>query len=193
MDGRIPRALAAALLLVACKGGSPSPASADQGEAPPPTRAAPAKPRPEAQSGEAPATAPKVVLTTPAGESHTVAVELARTDMERQRGLMFREHMGEDQGMLFLMPDEQPHRFWMKNTYIPLDMIWIGSDLVVRGVTENARPLTLALRGIDAPSLYVLEVNAHYAKAHGIVPGTRIELRGVPLPAAAGPQRGTAN
>lgn len=104
---------------------------------------------------------------------------IALTPEQRAQGLMFVHDLGEHQGMLFPGRERAVLRMWMKNTYIPLDMIWIGEDLRVVGVTENARPLTLDLRGIDAPSLYVLEVNAHFARRHGITPDWTVELRDV--------------
>ena len=158
------------VFLVTCKDGSTKPPAA-------PVKA------PETAKANEPekAKAPEVVLRAPDGRSTTVKVELAITPAERQKGLMFRKSMPADQGMLFIMDYEEPQYFWMKNTYIPLDMIFIDRSLRVVGVTEDARPLTLDPRGVPAPSLYVLEVNAHFAAQHGIRAGSTIELRGVPL------------
>lgn len=105
-----------------------------------------------------------------------VTVEIARTDAERQRGLMWRDRLGPMAGMLFLFPEEEVQSFWMKNTMIPLDMIFIRQDKTVAGVVEHAVPKTETPRQIAAPSRYVLEVNAGFARAHGITEGTRVRF-----------------
>ncbi len=89
---------------------------------------------------------------------------------------MFRRELAPDKGMVFVFPEDDIHTFYMKNTYIPLDMIFIGSDLRVVGVVENARPLTLDTRSVDRPSRYVVEVRAFTASTHGIVPGTLVQF-----------------
>src|SRR5437763_1122575 len=100
---------------------------------------------------------PEVVLQTRAGEQH-VAVEIARNDPERERGFMFRQRLDPGRGMIFLFPEPKKLKFWMKNTYIPLDMIFIGADKRVVYVEENAEPLTLQNRGpADEDSQFVLE------------------------------------
>jgi uncharacterized membrane protein (UPF0127 family) len=120
------------------------------------------------------------VLLRPEGRPEvSVRVELARTAEERARGLMFREHLDSDAGMLFLYDGEDIRRFWMRNTLIPLDMIFISADLRVAGVVENAEPQTDTPRQVDQPSQYVLEVNGGFAAAHGITAGTPVELRGI--------------
>ncbi len=106
--------------------------------------------------------AARVVVETRTGARHVVAVELARTDAERERGLMFRRELALDAGMLFLFDESVPHQFWMKNTLIPLDMIFIGED-----------------RAVGAPSRYVLEVNGGWSAAHGVRAGDRVRFEGV--------------
>lgn len=108
-----------------------------------------------------------------------VTVEIVRTPPEIQRGLMFRRSLPEDHGMLFLMGEERVHSFWMRNTYIPLDMIFIGKDMTVAGVVENATPLTETSRTVDRPSLYVLEVMAGWCAAHGVAAGTPVRFKDV--------------
>jgi uncharacterized membrane protein (UPF0127 family) len=83
--------------------------------------------------------------------------------------------------MLFLMPEDEIHTFWMRNTLIPLDMIFIQRDLVVAGVVENAEPRTDTLRSVGKPSSYVLEVNGGWAAAHGVGAGTKASFDGVNL------------
>ena len=115
----------------------------------------------------APANGPKVVITTPSGDV-TVNVEVVSTEAKIERGLMYREHMPPDDGMLFLLGENKEWKFWMHNTLIPLDMIFIRSDMTIAGVVENAEPKTDTLREVHEPSLYVLEVNAGWAAAHGV-------------------------
>jgi uncharacterized protein len=102
-----------------------------------------------------------------------VKVEVARTDDERSRGLMFRKELAADGGMLFLFEVPEEHGFWMHNTFIPLDMIFLGEDRSVVGVVANAEPHTDILRSVHKPSKYVLEVKGGEAAAHGVGPGTR--------------------
>jgi uncharacterized membrane protein (UPF0127 family) len=122
---------------------------------------------------------PKVHLTGADGKVHTVTVEVVRTGKELERGLMYRRHLDPDAGMLFLMGEEKVQTFWMKNTYLPLDMIFIQKDMVVAGVYENAPPQTLDLRYVDKPSSYVLEVNAFWAREHGIGAGAKVRYENV--------------
>jgi uncharacterized membrane protein (UPF0127 family) len=124
------------------------------------------------------------VLLRGRGEPVRVAVELARTPRERSKGLMHREKLGPNEGMLFLFDRTEIQKFWMKNTLIALDMIFIdrkGEDLKVVGVESNAEPLTTQPRGPDVPSRYVLEVVGGWAEAHGITAGTSVEFSGFEL------------
>ncbi|MDB4961797.1 MAG: hypothetical protein JWP01_1796 [Myxococcales bacterium] len=122
--------------------------------------------------------APKVVLETGQGEA-TVTVEIVATEAKIQRGLMYREHLPPDDGMLFLMGYERDHTFYMRNTLIPLDMIFITKDLTVAGFVERAEPRTEKLRSVGVPSLYVLEVNGGWAAAHKLAPGAKVKFVGV--------------
>jgi uncharacterized membrane protein (UPF0127 family) len=117
----------------------------------------------------------------PAGRAPVlVRVELARTPAERQRGLMHRKELGADDGMLFLFEGPQQLSFWMRNTYVPLDMIFIESSMRVLGIVENAEPLTETPRAVPGLSQYVLEVNAGFSRQHGLGPGTKVRFQGVP-------------
>jgi uncharacterized membrane protein (UPF0127 family) len=121
-----------------------------------------------------------VVILEPEGHPPAeVTVEIARTARQIQRGLMYREHMPPDHGMLFLMGPERIQSFWMRNTLISLDMIFIGKDMTVAGVVANTEPLTDTSRRVDRPSSYVLEVNAGWAAAHHVGAGTRVRFRNV--------------
>lgn len=122
---------------------------------------------------------PVVVMSPPDHERVAVTVEVVRTPEQIQRGLMYRRSLPQEHGMLFLMGEERIHSFWMRNTYIPLDMIFIGKDMRVAGVVANAAPLTDDSRRVDKPSYYVLEVNAGWASAHHVGPGTPVRFKNV--------------
>src|SRR5262245_17335822 len=94
-----------------------------------------------------------VVLDGAFGGKQAVEVEIANTPESQQRGLMWRRELPAGEGMLFIFEgEEEDHSFWMKNTLIPLDMIFIGADLRVVGVVENAEPRTLTGRSVGRPS-----------------------------------------
>jgi uncharacterized membrane protein (UPF0127 family) len=124
-----------------------------------------------------------VTLEPPGGEPVSFRVEIAADDASRGRGLMFRRHLDADAGMLFVFDAEEPLSFWMRNTYLPLDMIFITADMRVLGVVENAEPLTDDPREVEGSSKYVLEVNAGTARRYGIGPGTPVRFEGVPASA----------
>ncbi len=105
---------------------------------------------------------------------HPFAVELATSDAERARGLMFRNELPEGQGMLFDFEHEQPVSFWMHNTYIPLDMIFIRGDGRILSIVENTEPLSDRLVPSGGPVRAVLEVIAGTADKLGIAPGDRV-------------------
>lgn len=120
----------------------------------------------------------KVWLTGPAGEI-PVTVEVVATPPKIMKGLMYREHLGIENGMLFLMPEETDHTFYMRNTLIPLDMIFIARDMTIAGIVENAEPRTETLRRVGKPSLYVLEVNGGWTAAKQIKAGAKVRFEGV--------------
>ena len=107
----------------------------------------------------------------------SVECELALTPTERAKGLMYRkEPLGSGQGMLFIMDTVENHSFWMKNTFIPLDMVFIAESGQVVGVVHDAAPLTRASRACGKASRYVLELDAGEARLHGIGAGTQAQL-----------------
>jgi uncharacterized membrane protein (UPF0127 family) len=122
---------------------------------------------------------PRVVIETSRGARAAVTVELARTDAERAKGLMNRRELAPDAGMLFLFDETAEHPFWMKNTLIPLDMIFIGEDGRVTGIVPRAVPGDLRARSAGGPSRYVLEVNGGWAESHGVAPGDRVRFENV--------------
>ena len=111
-------------------------------------------------------------LTIDSGEgSHTFSVELATTPDQMALGLMFRQSLAPDAGMLFVYPGEQQVAFWMKNTVIPLDMLFIASDGRIRRIVERTIPLsTTPIPSVDEVRA-VLEVNGGTAARLGIKPG----------------------
>ena len=131
-------------------------------------------------SGTATPVAPtaKVVIEGTTGTS-TVVVEVVQSPGLVQKGLMYRKFMPADAGMLFLMGEVDDHYFWMKNTLISLDIMFITADHTVAGILENMKPLDTTSKGVGKPSLYVLEVNGGWAKAHGVSAGTKVRFEGV--------------
>jgi len=105
---------------------------------------------------------------------HPFVVELATTDEERQRGLMFRRELPEGRGMLFDFKQDLNVTMWMKNTYIPLDMIFIRADGRIQRIAENTTPESEKIIPAGAPVRAVLEVIGGTAKKFGIKPGDRV-------------------
>jgi len=106
---------------------------------------------------------------------HIFGVEMAVTPEEQAKGLMFRRELPEKQGMLFDFHREQPISFWMKNTYIPLDMIFIRADGRILRIAESTTPLSEAMVPSGGPVRAVLEVIGGTAKKLGIAPGDRVK------------------
>lgn len=113
------------------------------------------------------------------GRAHgpTFTVEVATTERERNQGLMYRLVLGTGKGMVFFMPRDYDWAFYMRNTRIPLDIIFIDATWRVVGVAANVPPMTETLRSVGAPSRYVLELDAHEAKRHGIQAGTTLRFQ----------------
>ena len=170
-----------ASLCFACNGASsatgpvaPQPSAADHAQAQTTSNEQPAAPK--RPRGDAQPTLPlgRVELETPPRAPIVLRVEVASTDRQRELGLMFREQLGDDEGMLFLFDSERRNSFWMRNTLIPLDLFFIAADWTVVGVVENATPLTDDPRRVPGLSQYVLEVNAGFAQKHGLGAGTKV-------------------
>ncbi|MBE7199626.1 MAG: DUF192 domain-containing protein [Parafilimonas terrae] len=102
-------------------------------------------------------------------------VEVMRDDAGRSRGLMFRRHMAADHGMLFDFEREEPVTMWMKNTYLPLDMVFIRPDGTISRIAADTEPLSTAIIPSGSPVSAVLELNAGTAAKLGIQAGDRIE------------------
>lgn len=112
-------------------------------------------------------------------KEHRFIVELADDDESRTRGLMYREHMAKDRGMLFTFPEEGPLAFWMKNTKIPLDMLFFDRQLRLVSVQQNVQPCKAdpcpTYPGAG-PAQYVLELNAGLAAKLGVKPGDKLDV-----------------
>lgn len=175
------KCLAALLLLIACRGEGTKPtASSPAPQAEP--RVAPSKPVQTDITAEdypaPPLPKGRVTLVDPFGGKHPVEVEIAATRDARTRGLMWRRELEGGKGMLFIFKQQQQLSFWMKNTLIPLDMIYIDADLKVVGVVENAEPKTFTARGVGTPSLFVLEVPGGWWAKKGLSVGSSAVLEG---------------
>jgi uncharacterized protein len=105
-----------------------------------------------------------------------VDVELAKNPHDVERGLMYRRSMADTHGMLFKLEGRRDHTFWMHNTCIPLDMLFVDDDGVIVGIVEGAAPLTDSVRSVGFPSSFVLEVNGGWTRKRGIKPGQKLTL-----------------
>ncbi|HEY8032446.1 MAG TPA: DUF192 domain-containing protein [Methylocella sp.] len=109
----------------------------------------------------------RLQIVTASG-THEFSVEVMRSEPQRERGLMFRRFLPQDRGMLFDFGTERPVMMWMKNTYLPLDMIFISRAGKVSGLAENTEPLSEKIIPSGAPAYGVLEVNAGTAARIGL-------------------------
>ncbi len=101
-------------------------------------------------------------------------IEIAHEGAERAQGLMWRKKMEDKQAMLFIFDYPEPQSFWMRNTYIPLDMIFVNEKFEVVTVLKNVPVLNDAPRPSGKPAQYVVEVNAGLAERYGIAPGVKV-------------------
>jgi uncharacterized membrane protein (UPF0127 family) len=110
----------------------------------------------------------------------TFAVEIADTHEKQALGLMFRDSMPDDQGMLFIFPNEAPRSFWMKNTRIPLDIMYFDKELKMVSISADTPPCKVTRcppYPSKAPAMYVLELNAGAAKKLGVGEGDKLTLK----------------
>ncbi len=119
-----------------------------------------------------------VIKSQDSGAEHNFNVEMATTPEALMQGLMYRSSMAEDHGMLFLFAKELERNFWMKNTYIPLDIIFIKESGVIHHIHENAVPRDETPLPSKGPVLNVLELNGGVTAKLGIKPGDVISLTG---------------
>jgi uncharacterized membrane protein (UPF0127 family) len=118
---------------------------------------------------------PDLIIHTASGD-HRLRVEVAQSAAAQQKGLMYRQSLGKDRGMLFIFGKQEPLTFWMKNTMIPLDILFISSDLVIVDAT-TMHPCTFdpcPFYASKRPAKYALEVNAGYVRIHAIKIGDTV-------------------
>lgn len=113
-------------------------------------------------------------IRTSSGTKHRLLVELATTEEEKNRGLMFRQSMPKNQGMLFLYDSPAILHMWMQNTYIPLDMLFINEQSMIVHIAKNTQPLSLEVISSTKPAIAVLELNAGVTEELSIQKGDRV-------------------
>lgn len=117
-------------------------------------------------------------------KDHCFSVELALTPQEKGRGLMYREVLPKDRGMLFIYENEGIHSFWMKNVLIPLDIIWLDKDKKVVYIAENCQPCPddpCPIIKPETPAKYVFEINGGLAGEIGLSAGDQLEFEIISL------------
>jgi len=168
-----------------------SPAATTGDAARPPTpdvsKDAPANEPSECKTGSLPQTGLRRAHVEIDADSGSIrfAVEIAETNRQRTIGMMCRKSMGDDEGMLFVFERDEPRSFWMRNTLLPLDMVFIDADGRIVGIVERAEPLTLTSRAVDGVSTYVLELLGGTSARRGLRAGQRVRFIGVHQPAGA--------
>ncbi len=106
---------------------------------------------------------------------HRITVEVADTDSERSTGLMFRKSLGDDEGMIFIYPRDEPISMWMKNTYISLDMIFVRSDGTIHRIASDTEPFSEQTIASSGSVRAVIEMKAGSARRLGIKAGDKVE------------------
>jgi uncharacterized membrane protein (UPF0127 family) len=107
----------------------------------------------------------------------SIDIEIADNDAKRTQGLMYRDSMAENRGMLFIFPDEDERSFWMKNTIMPLDIIYVNAKHQIITTQKNTIPYSEDSVPSDGPAKYVIEVNAGFCDRHSIKPGDHVEWK----------------
>jgi uncharacterized protein len=113
------------------------------------------------------------------GAPVSATVEVADSGPARQRGLMLRKSMPENRGMLFVFQERRVQEFWMHNTCIPLDMMFIDKDGYITGIEENVPTMNDNTYTSGCAATYVLEMNAGWSRAHGVAPGQTVKFEGL--------------
>ncbi|KQX42934.1 hypothetical protein ASD04_02985 [Devosia sp. Root436] len=124
----------------------------------------------------------KLVLHSSTGD-YSFNVEVVDTPESRAQGLMYRTELADDAGMLFDFKEERPVSFWMRNTFIPLDMVFVGADGVVKTIHVNARPHDITSIPSEVPVQFVLEIPGGRSEEIGLKPGDTMEHDRVTKPA----------
>lgn len=121
---------------------------------------------------------PQVTILSRDGRETAFQVEIADTPAKREMGLQYRRDLAPDRGMIFLFPEEEQLSFWMKNTPIALDMIFISADRKIVGIVENTTPFSLDSRSVSGKSQYVLEINGGLSRHYGFEAGDNVRFEG---------------
>jgi uncharacterized protein len=124
---------------------------------------------------------PQVSISTDTGHEIAFRVEIADTPAKREMGLQYRRELAENRGMIFLFATEELHSFWMKNTPIPLDMIFIGADQKIVGIVENTIPFSLDSQSVARRSQYVLEIKGGLSRRYGFKSGDSVRFQNFSL------------
>jgi uncharacterized membrane protein (UPF0127 family) len=115
-----------------------------------------------------------IVISASSGVCHRIEIWIAERPAQQRRGLMFVRDLPDEHGMLFVYPEPAIRSMWMKNTYIPLDMLFIRGDGGISSILRNTEPLSLRSLSSTEPVNYVLELNGGDVDLLGIVPGDRL-------------------
>ena len=121
---------------------------------------------------------PQVSIITKQSREVAFTVEIADTPKKREMGLQYRRDLEQDHGMIFLFPKEEQLSFWMKNTPIPLDMIFISAEQKIVGIVENTVPFSLESRSVTGKSQFVLEITGGLSRRYGFQPGDNVRFSG---------------
>jgi uncharacterized membrane protein (UPF0127 family) len=122
---------------------------------------------------------PRIEIVGPDGTRRAVVkVEIADAAASREYGLMYRKQMDEDAGMIFVFKLPKHQEFWMKNTVIPLDMIFADGSGKIIGAVRKAEPFSETIDAVDGDSQYVLEVNGGFCDRYGVKPGDTLHFEG---------------
>lgn len=147
---------------------------------PPAVPSGPAPNCPPDPEGKPPAVPMGRVTFSDAKGAPVLETEMMVSEGTRERGLMYRRSMPDAHGMLFVFDESDEHSFWMKNTCISLDMLFVADDGFVTGILENVPTMNEQGRNIPCKVKYVLEVNAGFSRKYGVKAGQRIVIDGVP-------------
>lgn len=163
------------LSLANCERGGNEPASTSATPAPTSEPAKVPSPKEEAKRP-----AKTVVVFSTSEGKRRVQVEVVSNPATIQRGLMHREHLPPDHGMLFVFATDRVRSFWMKNTLIPLDMLFVRENGSIAGIERNTTPLSLDSRSVGLPTRYVLELNGGWTEKYGVEPEAVLKIENLP-------------
>jgi hypothetical protein len=119
---------------------------------------------------------PKARIISGNGAACDIFIEISDDPEERMSGLMYRDRINDSSGMIFIFENEYPYSFWMKDTYIPLDMMFISENLYIVDINHNAIPGSTIPYQSRSACKYVIEVNGGFCESHGIKIGDKVEL-----------------